>query len=68
MTAVQTALLHRRPWYACFWVLVRVGCGCCAVCFVVALALLFAVIVCCMTAGRGATEVYWMLRPGPGAL
>ena len=50
------------------------GCGCCAVCFV-ALALLFAVVVLlcsacsavrcyCMTAGWGATEVYWMLRPG----
>ena len=22
----------------------------------------------CMTAGRGATEVYWMLRPGAGSI
>ena len=40
------------------------GAGCaaaaCAVCFAL-LALLFAVN--CMTAGWGATEVYWMLRP-----
>ena len=32
------------------------------VCFGVTFALLFVVI--CMTAGRGAAEVYWMLRPG----
>ena len=25
MTAVQTALLHRRPWHTCFWVSVRLG-------------------------------------------
>ena len=65
-----------REWFVCFgWGRCYCFVACC--CFV---ALLF-VIVCvlalrllahsccyCMTAGRGATKVYWMLRPGAGSV